>query len=317
MDAFWSMLSNVLIFVALAIPGLILVKTKVLKAKDSGVLSKLLIWVGMPFMILSCALDLELNADVAVSILIAFAIGIAYVFIYFCLSGPLTNMEKNEKTRGVMRFSLVFPNNGFLGLPLAAAVFGASSQVMAFLVVMNTACNLLMYTLGAYLVSGDKHQMDFKKAVFNPVLIAFILGIVLNLLGVGKSVPEISNYCLNLKNIVAPISMTILGMKLGGIQFKTLFTSWKNYYVAAIRLILFPILIVALVYVGYKWLGLAEAMVFAAFISVSMPCSGSTSAFADAHGGDSESGVAFTLAATVLSVVSIPLLYGLLCLIVG
>ncbi len=317
MDAFWSMLSNVLIFVALAIPGLILVKTKVLKPEDSGVLSKLLIWVGMPFMILSCALDLELNADVAVSFLIAFAVGLAYVFIYFFLSAPLTKMEKNEKTRGVMRFALVFPNNGFLGLPLAAAVFGASSQVMAFLVVMNTACNLLMYTLGAYLVSGDKRQMDFKKAVFNPVLIAFILGIVLNLLGVGKSVPQISSYCLNLKNIVAPVSMTILGMKLGGIPFKTLFTSGKNYLVAAIRLILFPVVIVALVYVGYKWLGLAEAMVFAAFISVSMPCSGSTSAFADAYDGDSESAVSFTLAATVLSVATIPILYGLLCLIVG
>ena len=317
MDAFWTMLSNVLIFVALAIPGLILVKTKILKPEDSGVLSKLLIWVGMPFMILSCALDLELNADVAVSILIAFAIGIAYVLIYFLASDPLTKMEKNEKTRGAMRFALVFPNNGFLGLPLAAAVFGASSQVMAFLVVMNTACNLLMYTLGAYLVSGDKHQMDFKKAVFNPVLIAFILGIVLNLLGVGDKVPEISSYCLNLKNIVAPISMTILGMKLGGIEFTKLFTSGKNYLVAAIRLLLFPVVVVALVYIGHRWLGLAEAMVFAAFISVSMPCSGSTSAFADAYGGDSESAVSFTLAATVLSVITIPLLYGLLCAIVG
>lgn len=316
MEAFWSMLSNVLIFVALAIPGLILVKTKVLKPEDSGVLSQLLIWVGMPFMILSCALDLELNGDVALSLLLAFAIGIAYALLYFFASEPLSQVEKNAKTRGVMRFALVFPNNGFLGLPLAAAVFGASSQVMAFLVVMNTACNMLLYTLGPYLVSGDKEKMDFKKAFLNPVLIAFIVGILLNILGVADKLPQVSDYSVHLKNVVTPVSMTILGMKLGGIQFTSLFTSWKNYFVAAIRLLLFPVVTVALVYCAHRWLGLEEAMVFAAFVSMSMPCSGSTSAFADAYGGDSESAVAFTLASTVLSVATIPILYGLLCLII-
>ena len=314
------MLTNVLLFVALALPGLILVKTKVLKPEDSGVLSKLLIWVGMPFMILSYALDLELGGDTAISFLVAFVIGIAYVLIYFFASNPLSKMEKNEKTRGVMRFALVFPNNGFLGLPLAAAVFSGfenSAEIIGLLVVMNTACNLLMYTLGTYLVSGDKSAMDVKKALLNPVLIAFILGIVLNLLGVKEHVPQVVDYSVHLKNMVTPISMTILGMKLGGIKFTSLFTSWKNYFVSAIRLVVFPVVVVGLVYLCSSLFSLGQAMVFAAFVSVSMPCSGSTSAFADAYDGDSDSAVAFTLASTVLSVASIPLLYGLRCWIVG
>lgn len=317
MDAFLSMLGNVVIFVALAIPGLILVKTKILKPEDSGVLSKLLIWIGMPFMVLSCTLDLELNGGTAFSFLISFAIGAAYVFLYFFLSGVLTKKEKNLKTQGVMRFAMSFPNNGFLGLPLAAAVFGANSQTMGFLVVMNIACNLLMYTLGAYLVSGDKGQMDFKKAIFSPVLIAFFLGIVLNLLGVREYLPQVSDYSEHLKNIVTPISMTILGIKLGGVQFSSLFTNWKNYFVAAFRLLAFPLLVVAAVFLCAKWFALGNAIVFATFVSVSMPCSGSTSAFADAYDGDSESAVSYTLSATVLSVVTIPLLYGLLCAVLG
>ena len=42
MDAFIPMLKNVILFVLLAVPGFILVKTKVLKLEHSGVFSKLL-----------------------------------------------------------------------------------------------------------------------------------------------------------------------------------------------------------------------------------------------------------------------------------
>ena len=45
MDALWIMLRNVIVFVALALPGYILVKTKVLKQEQSGALSKLLLSV--------------------------------------------------------------------------------------------------------------------------------------------------------------------------------------------------------------------------------------------------------------------------------
>ena len=90
-------------------------------------------------------------------------------------------MEKEEKTRGMMRFCATFANNGFIGIPLALAVFGAGSPVMTVLIILNIVTNVLLYTLGVYLVSGDKSKMNLKNAILNPVLIAFVIGIVLNL----------------------------------------------------------------------------------------------------------------------------------------
>ena len=63
MDTFMIMLKNVLIFVLLAVPGYLLVRGKVLTAKESGTLSKLLTNIGMPFLILSSALKLEFNGE--------------------------------------------------------------------------------------------------------------------------------------------------------------------------------------------------------------------------------------------------------------
>ena len=52
-EAFFIMLRNVAVFVLLAVPGFLLVKLGFIKEKESGVLSKLLTYLGMPFLILS------------------------------------------------------------------------------------------------------------------------------------------------------------------------------------------------------------------------------------------------------------------------
>ena len=116
-----------------------------------------------------------------------FFIGIIFTFAMFFVSKPLSAMEKEEKTRGMMRFCSVFANNGFLGIPLAMAVFGADSGAFMVLILINIVTNVLLYTLGIYLVSGDKSAISLKKAFLNPVLIAFIIGAVANLVNVKVS----------------------------------------------------------------------------------------------------------------------------------
>lgn len=315
------MLRNVLVFIALALPGFILVKTKLLKAKQSDSLATLLIYVGLPMLIFYFVVE-RLTIDSSSLKLVAFvaAIGLVYQVVTFFATNPLTIFEKNAKTRGMMRFSAAFNNNGFFGIPLAIAVFGGSSPVLTVLIVMNIMTNILLYTLGIYLVSGDKSMMSWKKALLNPVLIAFILGVIVNLLNLKESVPEILTFSGHFYNIVAPISMTVLGMKMGEIKFSALFKSWKLYYVSALKLILFPVVIVAIL-IGVKAITnfdlITDYVVWGAFIAFAVPTAGLASTFADHFDGDTENSVVFTLGTTILSIVSIPLLYWLISLVLG
>ncbi len=88
------MLRNIIMFVALALPRLILVKVGHLKQEQSGVLSKLMMYVG---------------------------------------------------------------------IPLAQAVFGNYPAVLTAVIILNIITNVLMKTLGVYLVSGDRKQMSIKS----------------------------------------------------------------------------------------------------------------------------------------------------------
>lgn len=316
MDALWIMLKNVLIFVALALPGYILVKCKLLKSNESSVLSKILTYVGMPFLVLSSILSIEFTNDFALISIITAISCVVFTILFFFFTNPLTLKEKESKKRGMIRFAMIFSNNGFLGIPLAMAVFTNNPIIVSIVVVFNIFNNVLIYTLGIYLISGDKNAINLKKAFLNPVLIAFFLGLILNLLGVKKLIPEISTFSDHLKNLVTPISMLILGVKLAEVPFKSLFTSPSCYYVSSIKLILMPIIATILGFAVKLLFNLNNEIVFGFFVAFAMPTAGLSTTFADQFDGDTKNSVIYTLGSTTFSILTIPILYCLLNLII-
>ena len=141
---------------------------------------------------------------------------------------------------------------------------------------------------------------------------------MLLLLGASALVPELQTYATHFSGIVTPLSMLVLGIKLAEVPMKKLFTSGRMYYTALIRLILFPILCVAVMLLLHKS-GVAmfnRDMVLAFFVAYAMPTAGLASAFADQHKGDGENAVICTLGTTVLSIATIPVLYWVLTLMI-
>lgn len=314
MQEFLIMLKNVIVFIALAIPGFILVKTKILSPKASSVLSNVLIYVGMPFLIISNVITIEFSGELALSFLIILGFGVFMCASSFFLSKPFFLFENDIKKQGVARFGVSFPNNGFLGIPLCLAVFG-NGPVLFYLLIFNLLNNAFLYIFGVYLVSGDKKYMKPKTALLNPVLIGFAFGLVLNFSRVNTVLPEVGSFTTYLSNMVTPLSMIILGMKLGEIKLKGLFTSKKMYYLSFIKLIVFPIIFVAVAFL-FRAIGfMTNDMLRAVFIAIAMPTAGMATAFAVQYNGDSESAVVYTLGTTCLSTLTIPLCYLLFVLL--
>ena len=314
MDTFLIMLKNVIIFVLLAVPGYLLVKGKKLTQQESGALTKLLTNVGMPFLILSSTLKLNLTPELAKTLLVAGILGIALNAGMFFLSPIFTGKETDEKRKNMMRVCMAFANNGFIGIPLARAVFGESSMVMVYLIILNIVTNVTLFTLAEPLLMEDKKKVNLLKVIFTPVLIAFLAGLALNLLGVPQLIPEAQTYTTHFSNIVTPLSMVILGMKLANVPMAKLFAAWRMYYVSAVRLVLYPALCVAVAMILQliPLLSISADLVIAIFVAFAMPTFGLAPTFADQHKGDTEHAVVFTLGTTILSVVTIPVLYMIL-----
>jgi NSS family neurotransmitter:Na+ symporter len=97
--------------------------------------------------------------------------------------------------------------------------------------------------------------------------------------------------------------MTIIGMKLGAISFKTLFSSGKLYYVSLLKLVVFPVVVTAamfavkLIPVNADW----ESIILGVFVAFSMPTAGLAATFADEFGWERKKGtIVMTLIIIVL-----------------
>lgn len=316
MEAFFTMLSNVLIFIALAIPGYILAKTGLVSDKESTPLSRILIYVGVPFMVASNLIDITFDSHALQIVLLSIIIGILYTIVCYFLSKPATGYIKDLKTQGVARFEIFAGNNGFLGIPLAAAVFSDMPLVVTGVIIVNIINNVSMYTIGIYSISGDKKNISLKKLVTNPCLIGFAVGLILNFTKVSSVLPQVSDYLSRSQAIVTPISMIIIGIKLGSIKLSSIFKNKNMYIVSLYKLIVVPFIITAILLTLKIWLDVPNELILAMFVAFSVPSASLATTFADNFGGDSKSAAIFTIGTTILSVLTIPALYYLLMLII-
>ena len=140
MDAFLIMLKNVLVFVLLAVPGVIVVKTKMLKSQQSASLSKILLYVGAPFLVIDKMFDISFDGELLKVILVSAGLGVGFTFLCVILSRFAVKKDQDMKTSGITRFCMIFSNNGFLGFPIATAVFPDRPLVMVGLVIFNIIC---------------------------------------------------------------------------------------------------------------------------------------------------------------------------------
>jgi predicted permease len=79
--------------------------------------------------------------------------------------------------------------------------------------------------------------------------------------------------------------------------------------VAGVKLLLVPVIATVITLACYHLLHMPAEVVFGAFLGFGLPTATLGIVFADNYGGDSKNGVIYTLGNTVLSVLTIPLLY--------
>ena len=142
MGTFILMFKNVFIFVALAIPGFILAKSKMVTQDKTVSISKIITYVGVPFLILDSTIRMDFSGDALTVLIIAGVLSVVVTALGFLATNPITKGFSDIKKRGVARFAMFSSNNGFLGIPLAMAVFGTTSLVLPIIIVYNIINNV-------------------------------------------------------------------------------------------------------------------------------------------------------------------------------
>ena len=317
-DIIIKVLLIMLVLFAFAVPGFILRKTGLVKSDSLYSISNILLCFAQPMLIIQAfAVDpIAPTGETLLNFLWVFLFSVAAILLTFGASKLVFLFMKGEeqrRRRDLLVFVGTFSNCAFVGIPFVDMFTGGDSEAMMYITVFTVAFNLLLWTLGAYLITQDKKQISLKKALLNPCTIGSVVGFLLFL------VPQINIFNMEevaeLQQIVtygggmtAPLSMLVVGVRIAELSPKKLFCDRGIYLASLVRLVLSAALTYLLI-LPFKLTGVfadAPYVLLAPVIAMAMPPAASVVAFAETLDGEKECAAAAPSTGTLLSIVTLP-----------
>ena len=282
------------LFLMMAV-GFVLGKLGLLHNSTPSQMSKLLLCVVAPAIMIDTFLSREPDAETLRQLAVSGAVLVGTYLLNMLLIGPW--FRKQGEDRGVLRFGAIYGNTGFMGIPLIQAVLGEAGMIPT--VISLAVFNISIWTHGSWLISG---KVSPKKALLNPGVLGFVLAFVLFLLRVRLPGP-VASAVGYVGSLNTPLAMVVIGGQMSAVDFRSLFSDWRLYGVSALKLLLMPLITMAVMLP----FGLDRVTYMAIAILAGCPVAGATSLLCQMNGKDPSLGARLVTVSTLLCIVTLPL----------
>lgn len=295
-----NVIEKMIMLFCIMLIGFIGNKAGVLDGTGNKKFSALVVNITAPALILASSADENLSGDKNSAILMLLAAFGVYLFLLLLsfLAGAI--LKKEPGGSGLYRFMTVFGNNAFMGIPVVEAIFGTVFYAALF----NLPNNLLIYSLGSYLLSGKEgKKSSFSiKQILNPGTLSAAVALIMFLCNLRFPKPVLDTL-QTVGNITTPLSMLVIGSTLAEASVKSTFGNWKIYVFGVFKLLVIPLTVFLL-----GSLVIRDSLILGVLTVLSaMPCAAVTTMLCEETGQDSKTAAKYIFITTLMSVITIPL----------
>lgn len=340
-----SIIYTVAVFFALMLPGIILKKTNMIPDGFGKGLSNLILYIAQPALVF-LAYVRPYDKEIMKNSIYVFIFSIIAHTIFAVVALAAFKKAPDAKAR-MLKFVTVFANAAFMGIPLIKVVLETKYPgATMYASIYNITFNLFLWTLGVNICTANRDINkdgvdDFKevssirkvenddnvvvngsgsilKAIIHPVTIAAALGLVFFICPMEKIVlPEagtvvvsfINEVLIKLSDLVAPLSMVVIGIRLADMNFKGLFNDKFLYVFLALRHVALPLVIVGIIkLVCLIGIDIHPAVTMVIVILAATPAATSATMFAEKFNCDSMYVSRLVILSTIISIATIPLI---------
>ena len=319
----------VAILFVMMVPGVILKKCHLISDGFGKGISNLVLYIAQPVLVFQAYIrpfdKVILKNSLAVLVLST------VMHVIFAIVAIAVFKKAEDSARRMLRTATVFSNAAFMGIPLIEAVLGSEATIYA--TVYNITFNIFLWSLGVYFCTANR-DMDkdgdidsgkesvtnafssLGKAFIHPVTIAAFLGILVFLLPIDgyftkPFIVEDKNIVWEaltmLKNLVATLSMVVIGIRLADIDFRGFFTDLYMYVFVFLRHFALPFAtILILAFVKVIGIDLGEIVPVVLVIMSATPAASSSTMFAEKFDCDAAYASKLVAFSTILSIATMP-----------
>ena len=211
--------------------GYVIVKARLLKGEDSKVISKIVLYLIIPCVIIN-AFQVDYTSEKVQGLLLAFAASVMLQVLLLIIVWGAGRMGLNE----VEKASVYYSNAGNLIMPIVTFVLG-QEWVLYGCVFMSVQI-VFVWSHGKWVLSRQS-KIDWKKILLNINMVAVFAGVFLFFTKIR--LPQILNQTFgSVGSMIGPASMMVTGMLIAEMSLKDIFTNGRVYFITFLRLIAVP-----------------------------------------------------------------------------
>ncbi|WP_077611334.1 AEC family transporter [Clostridium sp. Marseille-P2415] len=295
----------IILFVLMAI-GFFLSKKGIIDNNGSGQMTTLLCYIVLPCTILY-SFQMEFREDMLQNFLLMCLITAGIHAAGILITFPLFNKKNvpDKEKRTVLRFSSVYSNCGFMGLPLLEALVGQNG--LFYGAAFNSIYGLFLWTHGLLLFSGKADKKAILKAIINPNILASIIGLFLYCFSISLPRP----LYLSVKYLAqmnTALSMIVIGTTMTQISFRKLFSGFSAWIGVLMRNMVIPLTSLLILYK----VGVRGELLLSSLIPAACPVAGFAVIFSKFVGRDVVFPSKIMTLSTLSSLITMPVILGIL-----
>lgn len=281
--------------------GYVIVKARLLKGEDSKVISKIVLYLIIPCVIIN-AFQVDYTSEKVQGLLLAFAASVMLQVLLLIIVWGAGRMGLNE----VEKASVYYSNAGNLIMPIVTFVLG-QEWVLYGCVFMSVQI-VFVWSHGKWVLSRQS-KIDWKKILLNINMVAVFAGVFLFFTKIR--LPQILNQTFgSVGSMIGPASMMVTGMLIAEMSLKDIFTNGRVYFITFLRLIAVPVVALLLLKVSGLVNGSPDGkkLLLIVFLAVITPSASTITQMCQVYGNDSQYASAINVMTTLFSIVTMPLM---------
>lgn len=293
-----TVFSQVMILMIMIAVGFAAAKAKIMTAEGARCCTDIALIIATPCVIIK-SLIREYSNEIMKSLAFAIFITLLVQVLMIFLSRLILHSKDKARER-VLRFGTIFANCGFMSLPLQQVILGADGTLYgsAYVIMFN----LVIWSYGVFLISGDKKYIKPKKLFVNPGIIGLAIGLVIFIFSIP--IPKIIYSAIDyMSALYTPLPMLIIGYHLAQNNPLTAFKDPKCLLAVLLRMIIYPLAVLGFLYL----IGVRGTLLVSVIISVSAPVAAITTMFSAKYRADTPLSVDMVSLSTVAAAVTMPL----------
>lgn len=290
------------VLILAAVPGYIMMKRKMIDEACISGFSKILLFVCQPCLAIYTFTSATLSAEKLLEVGI-FA-GLTALIFLIVLGGAYLFLHKkyDEPIYRIVTIATTFANCAFFAIPIIEALLPEiSEEVIIFTTAFAVVMNVVGWTLGAAIISGDARYISLRKIFLNPAMIGTVVAALIFVFEIPIQ-EDLGDMIVITARMSTPLSMIIMGMRLATMEIRGLFADLRVYLTVAVKQIVMPLVAFALVY----FLPISSDVKQTFFIICACPVASVVLNFAEIVGAGQREAAKMLLLGTLLSVVTLP-----------